>query len=111
MSDYSNDWSCAADFLDDIEVDAKGKCDWTAVANAQTHIRAALRNAQGQEIASLRAQLASAVKVIQGVVASYPVAAGTSKYGHEPEFDGYGSIRECRLFLEKTALTDEEGKS
>jgi hypothetical protein len=39
----SHDLSCAADFLDDIEVDADGKCNWTEVANAQTHIRAALR--------------------------------------------------------------------
>lgn len=38
-----HDLSCAADFLDDIEVDEDGKCHWTAVANAQTHIRAALR--------------------------------------------------------------------
>ena len=32
-----------ADELDDIEVDADGKCDWTAVATAQTHLRARLR--------------------------------------------------------------------
>lgn len=38
------DWSCAADFLDDIEVNAKGMCKWADVANAQTHIRAALRS-------------------------------------------------------------------
>lgn len=58
MSDYSNNWSCAADFLDDIEVDKDGKCKWTDVANAQTHIRAALRCAESSEVASLRAQLA-----------------------------------------------------
>ena len=48
--------------------------------------------------------------IIQGVVTSYPVAAGTSKYGHEPDHDGYGSIRECRIFLEKTPLTSGQGK-
>jgi hypothetical protein len=41
------DWSCAADFLDDIEVDAKGMCRWADVANAQTHIRCSLRSVQG----------------------------------------------------------------
>lgn len=28
-----------ADEFDEIEVDTNGKCDWTAVANAQTHLR------------------------------------------------------------------------
>lgn len=41
-----DDWSCAADFLDDIEVDAKGMCRWADVANAQTHIRHSLRSVQ-----------------------------------------------------------------
>ncbi|MHC2284409.1 hypothetical protein [Bradyrhizobium barranii] len=33
----------SADLSCDIEVDESGKCEWTAVANAQTHIRAVLR--------------------------------------------------------------------
>lgn len=41
--DKGHDLSCAADFFDDIEVDDNGKCNWTDVANAQTHLRAALR--------------------------------------------------------------------
>lgn len=32
-----------ADDFDNIEVDADGKCNWTDVANAQTHLRAQLR--------------------------------------------------------------------
>jgi len=59
-------------------------------------------------------RLAEAEKVIRAVVTSYPVAAGTSKYGFEEDHDGYGSIRECRLYLERFALadtsTDGEGK-
>ena len=39
----THDLSCAADFFDDIEVDARGICKWTDVANAQTNLRAALR--------------------------------------------------------------------
>jgi hypothetical protein len=37
------DWSCVADFLDDIEVDDKGMCRWSDVANAETHIRHSMR--------------------------------------------------------------------
>ena len=53
---------------------------------------------------SAEAALAKAEKVIRGVVTSYPVAAGTSKYGYEEDHDGYGSIRECRLWLENAAV-------
>ena len=49
-----------------------------------------------------------AIKVIQGVVTSYPVAAGTSKYGYEEDHDGYGSIRECRIFLEKRGVLSSQ---
>src|SRR5271154_6498348 len=53
----SNDWSCAADFLDHIEVDHDGCCKWADVANAQRHIRMALRAAHSQEIDRLTKQL------------------------------------------------------
>lgn len=51
---------------------------------------------------ALAKALDEAKKVISGVVTSYPVAAGTSKYGYEEDHDGYGSIRECRLYLERS---------
>jgi hypothetical protein len=51
-------------------------------------------------------RLAEAERVIRSVVTSYPVAAGTSKYGFEEGHDGYGSIRECRLYLERFASPD-----
>ncbi len=43
----------------------------------------------------------AAEKIIRAVMTSYPVAAGTSKYGYEEDHDGYGSIRECRIYLER----------
>lgn len=42
MSDDDRDLYHLAGILDDIEVDAKGMCKWTDVANAQTIMRAAL---------------------------------------------------------------------
>lgn len=50
-SGIAEDWSCAADFLDDIEVDANGMCRWSEVANAQTHIRHSLRSVQPRTVA------------------------------------------------------------
>lgn len=54
-----------------------------------------------REIATLQARVEEAEKIIREVVRSYPVAAGTSKYGYEEDHNGYGSIRECRLYLER----------
>jgi hypothetical protein len=50
--------------------------------------------------------LTQAEEAIRGVVTSYPVADGTSKYGYEEDHDGYGSIRECRLYLERFSSPD-----
>jgi len=59
---------------------------------------------QRAEIASLRAQLASARKLMQDCVNDYYIASGKVK--DRDGQDGYGSLRALRLFL-----TDEEGRS
>ena len=48
--------------------------------------------------------------VVRAVMTSYPVAAGTSKYGYEEDHDGYGSIRECRLHLERYDAVSSPGE-
>jgi hypothetical protein len=79
------------------------------VYRAEAHRIGAENGRLVEEIARLRARLAGAEKVITGVVNSYPVAAGTSKYGYEEDHDGYGWIRECRLWLEATpSLASQE---
>jgi hypothetical protein len=37
------------DELGNIETDERGKCDWTEVANAQTHIEGRIRALTGRE--------------------------------------------------------------
>ncbi len=46
LPETGEDWSCVADFLDDIEVDDKGMCRWADIANAQTNIRHTMRAVQ-----------------------------------------------------------------
>lgn len=93
MSDQDN-WSCAADFLDEIEVDKNGKCKWTDVANAQTHIRMALRCAQSEEITKLRNQLVRKNEALKQIA----------------EFDDIYDHGDAYVFrdIARAALTDEE---
>lgn len=108
-------WQRAADKLQN-DLRTSGGFDTRAsdlVGKTLANVRHKTESALTRDVAqgSVEARLAGAEKVIRGVVNAYPVAAGISKYGHDEDHDGYGWIRECRLWLDATSsLSSTEGE-